>query len=135
MLCRLGLDKGPQFLADTMLPSTSPEAAAAASVLVNGGFDPFQYVQLPDGYTAAASGASKAYRMFNGSYTWADARQACEADGAQIAMPKTVTDMQDILGRNGTLSEGLCYKDNTDRLLKHMTSISSNTPAMYKSFH
>ena len=84
-----------------MLPSTSPEAAAAASVLVNGGFDPFQYVQLPDGYTAATSGASKAYKMFNGSYTWADARQACEADGAQIAMPKTVTDMRDILGRNG----------------------------------
>ena len=84
-----------------MLPSTSPEAAAASAVLINGGFDPFQYVQLPDGYTAAASGASKAYRMFNGSYTWADARQACEADGAQIAMPKTVTDMRDILGRNG----------------------------------
>ena len=62
----LGLDKSPKFLADTMLPNTSPEAAAKASVLVNGGFDPFQYVQLPDGYTAAPSGAPKAYRESDG---------------------------------------------------------------------
>ena len=58
----------------------------------------------PDGYTAATSGASKAYMLKNGSYSWTDAIQGCEADGAQIAMPKTVTDLQDILGRNGEIA-------------------------------
>ena len=83
-----------------MLPSTSPEAAAKASVLVNGGFDPFQYVQLPDGYTAAPSGASKAYRLLNGSYTWVDARQACEDEGTKLVMPKTTDDLDDITSYN-----------------------------------
>ena len=38
-----GLDKTPNFLADTMLPNISPEVAAEASVLSNGGLDPCEY--------------------------------------------------------------------------------------------
>ena len=38
-----GLDKVPQFISDTMLPNTSPDKAAEASVLVNGGLDPCKY--------------------------------------------------------------------------------------------
>ena len=37
----VGLEGGPTFLADTMQPSTSPEVAAEAKVLVDGGFDPW----------------------------------------------------------------------------------------------
>ena len=100
------MDKGPKFLADTMLPNTSPEAAAAASVLVNGGFDPFQYVQLPHGYTAAPSGASKAYKLLNVSKTWVDARKACEDEGAKLVMPKTTDDLEDIRSHDSELPRG-----------------------------
>ena len=39
----LGLEKSPKFLSDTMLPTISPEAAAAAAVLAAGGYDPCQF--------------------------------------------------------------------------------------------
>ena len=35
----VGLEGGPTFLADAMQPNTSPEVAAEAKVLVEGGFD------------------------------------------------------------------------------------------------
>ena len=38
-----GLDKSPKILVDTMLPTISPDNAARASVLVNGGYDECQY--------------------------------------------------------------------------------------------
>ena len=72
-------------------------------MLVNGGFDPFQYVELPHGYTAAPSGASKGYRLLSGSYTWQDARQACEDEGARLVMPKTTEDLDDIRSHNSEL--------------------------------
>ena len=37
----IGLEGGPTYLADTMKPDTSPEVAAEAKVLVDGGFDPW----------------------------------------------------------------------------------------------
>ena len=43
-----GLDKTPNFLADTMLPNISPDVAAEASVLANGGLDSCEYVVSND---------------------------------------------------------------------------------------
>ena len=40
----LGLDKDPSLLSDTMTPNTSPQKAAGTTVLINGGYDPCQYV-------------------------------------------------------------------------------------------
>ena len=42
-LIKTGLDRLPNFLADTMLPNINPDVAAAASVLANGGLDPCEY--------------------------------------------------------------------------------------------
>ena len=41
-----GLDRLPNFLADTMQPNISPDVAAEASVLANGGLDPCQYAVI-----------------------------------------------------------------------------------------
>ena len=38
-----GLEQTPKFLSETMLPNVRAEAAAEASVLANGGYDPCQY--------------------------------------------------------------------------------------------
>ena len=43
-----GLDRLPTFLADTMLPNISPDVAAEASVLANGGLDSCEYVVSND---------------------------------------------------------------------------------------
>ena len=51
---------------------------------------------VPHGYTPAASGANKAYRMYTQKVSFDDAKLICEEDGAEIAMPRTVEDISDI---------------------------------------
>ena len=43
------------------------------------------------------------YRLLNESYIWVDARQACEDEGAKLAMPKTTDDLDDIISYNSKL--------------------------------
>ena len=51
---------------------------------------------LPHGYTPAASGANKAYRLYTQKVSFDDAKLTCEEDGAEIAMPRNVDDIRDI---------------------------------------
>ena len=50
----------------------------------------------PQGYTLAASGAHKAYKMFSQKVNFNQAKQACEDEGSVLSMPRTVEDISDI---------------------------------------
>ena len=53
---------------------------------------------VPQGYTPAASGANKAYRMLTHTKNFNQAKQACqnEAQGSVLAMPRNVEDISDM---------------------------------------
>ena len=53
---------------------------------------------FPVGYKPARSGAAKAYKKMSGKMSFEDAKLACEADNANIVMPKSVDDLKDIQG-------------------------------------
>ena len=50
----------------------------------------------PGGYTPAASGAHKAYKMLSQKMEFNQAKQACQYEGSVLAMPRTVEDISDI---------------------------------------
>ena len=50
----------------------------------------------PEGYTPAASGAHKAYKMLSQKMKFNQAKQACQDEGSVLAMPRTVEDISDI---------------------------------------
>ena len=50
----------------------------------------------PQGYTRAASGANKAYRMLTHTKNFNQAKQACQNEGSVLAMPRNVEDISDI---------------------------------------
>ena len=50
----------------------------------------------PQGYTLAASGAHKAYKMLSQQMNFTQAKQACQGEGSVLAMPRTVKDICDI---------------------------------------
>ena len=50
----------------------------------------------PQGYTPAASGASKAYRMWTHTKDFNQAKQACQNEGSVLAMPRNVEDISDM---------------------------------------
>ena len=52
--------------------------------------------EYPDGYTRAASGAPKAYKMLAKKMNFGKAIQACQNEGSVLAMPRTEGDISDI---------------------------------------
>ena len=54
----------------------------------------------PQGYTPAASGAGKAYRMLANKRNFDTAKQVCQNEGSVLAMPRNVEDISDIKAAN-----------------------------------
>ena len=54
------------------------------------------FLACPEGYTPAASGAHKAYKMLSQKMKFNQAKLACQAEGSVLAMPRTVEDISDI---------------------------------------
>ena len=56
----------------------------------------YVFIGCPSGYTPAASGAPKAYKLLSQKVDFNQAKQTCQDEGSVLAMPRNVDDISDI---------------------------------------